>query len=104
MYPPLAAQAQLQGSVELRCQIARDGTVAGVTVGGGSDLLVQAARANVMAWRFEKTNGDTNTDSIVLVNVFRLFGECEKTSCPTQFSFEYPNRATIETQPPRWQP
>jgi periplasmic protein TonB len=59
-YPPLARAAHISGTVQLRAIIARDGTVRELQVISGNLLLVQAARAAVLKWRYRPTllNGE----------------------------------------------
>jgi len=52
VYPPLARQARIQGSVVLRAVIDRDGKIKNLQVLGGHPLLVQAAMDAVRQWRY----------------------------------------------------
>jgi periplasmic protein TonB len=52
VYPPLARQARIQGSVVLRAVIDRDGKIKNLQVVGGHPLLVQAAMDAVRQWRY----------------------------------------------------
>jgi len=54
-YPPLARAAHISGTVQLRAIIARDGTVRELRVVSGNPLLVEAARAAVLQWRYRPT-------------------------------------------------
>jgi len=60
LYPPLAKQARIQGTVELNAIIGKDGTVQNLTVVKGHPLLVQAALDAVKQWRYKPTllNGE----------------------------------------------
>jgi TonB family protein len=53
VYPPLARQARIQGTVRLQIVVARDGTVQEVNVLSGHPLLVQAAIDAVRQWRYQ---------------------------------------------------
>jgi protein TonB len=53
MYPPLAMQARIQGTVVLQAVIAKDGTVQDLRVVTGHPLLVQAALDAVQLWRYK---------------------------------------------------
>jgi TonB family protein len=55
VYPPLAKQARIQGTVKMNATIARDGTVQNVTVVSGHPLLVQAAIDAVKQWVYQPT-------------------------------------------------
>ena len=60
VYPPLAKQARIQGSVVLHAIIDKDGTVTQLEVISGHPLLVQSALAAVKQWRYQPTqlNGE----------------------------------------------
>ncbi len=60
MYPPLAKQARIQGTVRLQAVIAKDGTIQELQVLQGHPLLVQAALDAVRQWRYQPTmlNGE----------------------------------------------
>lgn len=52
-YPALARQARLDGDVHLK--VSTDGErVSAITVESGRTILVEASKANVETWRFEK--------------------------------------------------
>ena len=55
VYPALALQARIQGSVKLRVTIAKDGTVQNIMVLSGHPLLVPAASEAVKQWVYEPT-------------------------------------------------
>jgi len=60
VYPPLARQARIQGTVVLRAIIDKDGQVAKLEVISGHPLLVQSALDAVKQWRYKPTqlNGE----------------------------------------------
>jgi protein TonB len=60
IYPPLARQARISGTVRLQAIIAKDGTVIELQVLSGPALLVQAATDAVRQWRYQPTllNGE----------------------------------------------
>jgi len=60
VYPPLAKQARIQGTVRLQAIIAKDGTVQELQVLQGHPLLVQSALEAVRQWRYQPTllNGE----------------------------------------------
>jgi periplasmic protein TonB len=75
MYPPLARQTRISGTVRLHALIAKDGTVQQLEVISGHPLLVQAALDAVKQWRYRPTllNGepvevDTTIDVIFTLN------------------------------------
>ena len=53
VYPPLAKQARIQGTVVMNAVLAKDGTVQNVTVVSGHALLVQAAIDAVRQWVYQ---------------------------------------------------
>lgn len=59
VYPHLARQMSLQGTVKLEVLVSGGGSVKSVDVKGGSPLLVQSAQDAVRMWRWEKTDHET---------------------------------------------
>jgi periplasmic protein TonB len=51
-YPPLARQARIQGTVELRAIISKAGTIENLVVVSGHPLLVKSALDAVRQWRY----------------------------------------------------
>jgi protein TonB len=71
VYPALARQARIQGSVVLHAIIGRDGRVAQLEVMSGHPLLVQAALDAVRQWVYKPTllNGDpVEVDTTITVS------------------------------------
>jgi periplasmic protein TonB len=75
IYPPLARQTRISGTVRLHAIIAKDGTIKQLEVISGHPLLVQAALDAVRQWRYRPTllNGepvevDTTIDVIFSLN------------------------------------
>lgn len=60
VYPPLARQTRIQGTVRLHVIIAKDGTIKQLEIMSGHPLLQQAALDAVRQWRYQPTllNGD----------------------------------------------
>ncbi len=60
VYPPLARQERIQGTVVLSVVIAKDGTVQNITVNSGPALLTQPALDAVRQWQYQPTllNGE----------------------------------------------
>ncbi len=60
VYPPLARQTRINGTVKLHAIIGKDGTVQQLQVVSGHPLLVQAALDAVKQWRYQPTllNGE----------------------------------------------
>jgi protein TonB len=60
VYPPLAREARIEGTVRLEAVISRDGTILNLRAVSGHPLLIPAALAAVRQWVFRPTslNGD----------------------------------------------
>jgi len=65
VYPPLAKQARVQGTVQLSVQIGPDGTVQDVQLLSGHPLLVQAAIDAVKQWVYQPTLLNGNPVSVL---------------------------------------
>jgi periplasmic protein TonB len=75
VYPPLARQTRISGTVRLHAIISKDGTIQQLEVVSGHPLLQQAALDAVRQWRYQPTllNGepvevDTTIDVIFSLN------------------------------------
>jgi protein TonB len=75
VYPPLARQTRINGTVRLHAIISKDGTIQQLEVISGHPLLQQAALDAVRQWRYQPTllNGDpvevdTTIDVIFTLN------------------------------------
>jgi periplasmic protein TonB len=75
VYPPLARQTRISGTVRLHAIIGKDGTIQSLEVMNGHPLLQQAALDAVRQWRYQPTllNGepvdvDTTIDVIFSLN------------------------------------
>jgi len=76
VYPPLARQARIQGTVVLHAQISKDGSIEGLTLISGHPMLAPAAIDAVKQWRYKPylLNGEpVEVDTEVMVN-FTLSG------------------------------
>jgi periplasmic protein TonB len=76
LYPPLARQARIQGSVVLHAIIDKEGKVAQLEVISGHPLLVQAALDAVKQWRYRPTllNGDPVEVDTTITVTFTMGG------------------------------
>ncbi|MBZ5644364.1 MAG: energy transducer TonB [Acidobacteriia bacterium] len=76
VYPALARQARIQGSVVLHAIIDKDGKVAQLEVVSGHPLLVQAALDAVKQWRYKPTllNGDPVEVDTTITVTFTMGG------------------------------
>jgi TonB family protein len=61
VYPPLARQARISGTVRLRAVIGKDGAVRQLDVISGHPLLVQSALDAVRKWKYQPTQLDGET-------------------------------------------
>jgi TonB family protein len=52
VYPPLARQANLAGTVKVIAVVGPDGKVKTVEPVGGSPILIEAAKEAIVQWRF----------------------------------------------------
>lgn len=71
VYPVIAARARIQGTVQLRAVIAKDGSIENLQVIGGHPILQQAALEAVKQWRYKPyiLNGEPlEVETIVIVN------------------------------------
>ena len=71
VYPLLAQQSNLQGSVVLLARISQDGNVESVQVVSGPDILANAALEAVRQWRFKPRSdagGATPAETRITVN------------------------------------
>ena len=64
-YPPLAAAARIQGSVEFNVLIGDDGSVKSVQLVRGHPLLVNAAKDAVLQWKYRPTLLNGNAVSVM---------------------------------------
>jgi protein TonB len=56
VYPLLAQQTNVQGSVVLSARVGQDGSVQSVQVVSGPDILANAAVEAIKQWRFKPRN------------------------------------------------
>ena len=76
MYPPLARQARIQGTVVLQALISKDGTITNLHVVSGHPMLAPAAVDAVKQWRYKPyfLNGEpVEVETQITVN-FTLSG------------------------------
>src|ERR1700690_2399857 len=76
MYPPLARQARIQGSVLLQAEISKDGTIENLRLISGHPMLAPAAIDAVRQWRYKPyfLNGEpVEVETQITVN-FSLSG------------------------------
>jgi TonB family protein len=99
-YPALARMADIQGTVEISCSIADDGTVRECRARSGNPLLVTAAIGNVNLWKFKRQpSATTGSKDVPMTYTFELLGEPVHSEPRTEFSFEFPNHVKFSSQP-----
>ncbi len=74
VYPPLAVQMRLEGTVQLRAIIGRDGAVTALEVLSGHSILAQAALEAVRQWHYRPTllNGKPVEVETYITVIFQL--------------------------------
>lgn len=74
VYPPIAKQARIRGTVRLEAIIGKDGAIRNLRVVQGHPLLVQAALQAVQQWRYEPTLLNNQPVEVVTIIdvIFRL--------------------------------
>ena len=70
VYPALARQARIQGTVRLEAVISKVGTIEELTVVSGHPLLIQAALDAVKQWRYQPT--ELNGVPVVVVTTIEV--------------------------------
>jgi TonB family protein len=65
LYPPLAKQARIQGSVRFTALIGADGSVASLQLVEGHPLLVESAREAVAQWMYKPTLFNGNPVEVI---------------------------------------
>ena len=71
VYPRLAEEMKVEGSVTLQVNIDKNGNIVGTQVLSGPEILANAAREAVQHWRFRpryKNGAPIETDARVVVN------------------------------------
>lgn len=103
-YPLLGTQAQITGTVELKIVIDDAGGVARADVVSGNAVLAQAAKDNILKWKFASPclplNGERTFN---LRYIFKLEGEAYQRP-RTWFRYEHPYRVLVTSEPMHWMP
>jgi len=73
-YPALARQIRLEGTVQIRAVIGKDGTVQSAEVLSGHPWLAQAARDAILRWRYRPTllRGQAIEVETLITVIFRM--------------------------------
>jgi TonB family protein len=73
VYPPLAEQARVEGTVKVGITVDETGAVAKATGMSGQPMLLAAALENVKTWRFAPIKGKSSV--FVITYEFRIEGQ-----------------------------
>jgi len=60
IYPPIARQMNLAGTVKLIAIVSPDGKVKSVEAVGGSPVLIQAAKSAIEQWKYAPASADSH--------------------------------------------
>jgi len=105
-YPSLAAAARITGRAVLRVRV--DGTGKVVSARGlcGHAILIEAAEANIKLWRFSagSPTGEKAGSEFDFTYVFELRGGSDTSRPCSGLTYEYPNKVTIVSEAPHWEP
>ncbi len=103
-YPALAASASIEGTVEIECALAADGSVGSTRIVSGEKILAAAAEQNARKWKFKRVGEVTaGRNTFLLVYRFRLEG-ISQDPVPSESVFEHPNLVVVRAKKPHWQP
>jgi TonB family protein len=105
-YPVVAAEAQINGTVVLRVRINSNGTVASADARSGHPVLVKAAQQNIKLWKFSAVRPDAPKGELEFnfTYVFELKGVSYDSHPCSALTYEYPDKVTITSKAPHWQP
>lgn len=106
VYPILATQAQLTGTVKLRVVLDEHGKVAVAEIILGAPILARAAQENIKTWAFATCGSATHAKagpSVEFSYVFRLEG-APQVRPRTRFRYEHPYRVVVVAEPQHWMP
>jgi TonB family protein len=101
IYPVLATQAGIEGTVKVRISLDGDGKVSAVEAASGHRLLADAATENVRSWVFVRCGEAAS--NIEFTYAFKLEGETYARP-RTRFRYEHPYRVTVTAEAQHWMP
>jgi hypothetical protein len=96
VYPPLARQARIMGTVVAIAHIAADGTVSVPTIKYGHPLLATAAEENLSKWKFQ--SGEAQQLEITYHFIVR--NPKPRDDPETECQFDLPDSVTVSIDPP----
>ncbi len=104
-YPRLARMANLQGTVKVEIDIAKDGRVLSARGKGAHELLIRAAEENVRHWDFETCSTEHRAFSKQTISyVYKLSGERQYYDSMPLVVLDLPFHIEITAHPPEPQP
>jgi TonB family protein len=94
-YDHLARAANIQGKVEVTCEIDRDGSVLRTRVISGHPFLARMAERNLSQWKFSTDAAiEAKPHEMTFIYEFRL-GEPTREHPLVEFVFDYPNQVFV---------
>jgi|HubBroStandDraft_6_1064221.scaffolds.fasta_scaffold1051835_2 TonB family protein len=100
LYPPLAREARIQGTVVVSAKLDNAGRVSSTSAVSGPKLLIPDSLANAKKWRFKP---NTNAVAIIIYEFQLAEGKCNHETSHL-FVFHEPNRVSIVGCEQNWQP
>jgi hypothetical protein len=101
-YPRDAQFAAIQGSVEAKCFLRADGSVADVAIVTGHVVLARAVKANLLQWTFQRIGKSDKPAEATVKYEFQLRGSCDNhVGCKQEFWFKYPDQIIVIAESPR---
>ena len=91
--------------MKLKLTLSPDGEVLAATATLGNPILAEAARANILLWKFEglRSTEESPPKTIEVTYDFRIMGEV--TARPTtHFRYEHPYKVSVVSQALHWMP
>ncbi len=102
VYPQVAKFSRISGTVEAKCNLRANGSVATVDIVSGHPVLAHYVKSNLLQWMFT-LEGNTKTvkGEVHVIFIFRFDGDCDRhKECKEQFWFDFPERVTVISELP----
>ena len=104
IYPILANQARIEGTVRLKLLLDSNGAVSRADIVSGNPVLAHAAQENILKWRFAAAcSSSESPQPIEFTYEFKLQGVVDANP-RTSFRYEHPYKARVESQALHWMP
>ena len=97
LYPALARQMKVQGTVTAKIEVTADGKVARVSEVAGPPPLKSVVSESLKTWTFSKCEGGA---AITIAFNFRLVGPTSERNVTTAVSGDWPRSMTVEAMLP----